>query len=139
MKDKSRRRIADRAEDIRLAIANIRSDVGDMSKPAFLVDGKTQRAVIEGLIVVGEAATHIIHAAPELENRQHNTWRHLQDAVGCATSWPMSIFGSMPRLFGTRSTTIFPAWRMRCGRSKMSMPEPAIAYRDPLNGPARLK
>jgi hypothetical protein len=45
MKDKSRRRIADRADDIRLAIANIRSDVGDMSKAAFLVDGKTQRAV----------------------------------------------------------------------------------------------
>ncbi len=82
MKDKSRRRIADRAEDIRLAIANIRSDVGDMSKPAFLVDGKTQRAVVEGLIVVGEAATHIIHAAPELENRQHDIWRHLQDASG---------------------------------------------------------
>jgi uncharacterized protein with HEPN domain len=30
MKDKSRRRIADRADDIRLAIANIRSDVGGM-------------------------------------------------------------------------------------------------------------
>jgi uncharacterized protein with HEPN domain len=82
MKDKSRRRIADRADDIRLAIANIRSDVGDMSKAAFLVDGKTQRAVIESLIVIGEAATHIVHAAPDLETRQNDAWRQLQDAGG---------------------------------------------------------
>ena len=82
MKDKSRRRIADRAEDILLAITNIRGDVGDMGKTAFLADGKTQRAVIESLIVIGEAATHIIHAAPDLEIRQHDAWRHLQDASG---------------------------------------------------------
>lgn len=82
MKNKSLRRIGDRAEDIRLAITNIRDDVGDMSKVAFLADGKTQRAVIESLIVIGEAATHIIQAAPDIEIGQNDALRHLQDASG---------------------------------------------------------
>jgi uncharacterized protein with HEPN domain len=55
MRDKAGR-IADRLQDLREAIANIRSDIGASSRDEFLGDGKTQRAVIESLIVIGEAA-----------------------------------------------------------------------------------
>lgn len=45
------RRALDRARDILDAIANIQNDLGALSKDAFLEDGKTQRAVIEGLLL----------------------------------------------------------------------------------------
>lgn len=82
MSGKYRHRVSDRLEDIFLAIANIRGDVGDLSKDEFLADGKTQRAVIVSLIVIGEAATRIIQAAPELELTQPGGWRHLREANG---------------------------------------------------------
>ena len=82
MSDKSRRRIPDRIEDIRAAIANIRSDIGDQDKNVFLSDGKTQRAVIESLIVIGEAATRILQAEPNLELAQPEVWQRLRDANG---------------------------------------------------------
>ena len=73
-------RALDRAHDILEAIANIYEDLGDLSKEAFLLDGKTQRAVIEGFIVVGEAANRLQNLAPKLEEDDPVLWLHLRDA-----------------------------------------------------------
>jgi len=43
------RRIPERIQDIREAIANVRSDLGVLTKEQFLSDGKTQRAIIESV------------------------------------------------------------------------------------------
>jgi uncharacterized protein with HEPN domain len=48
------RRLPERIRDMLEAISNIESDIGEMSKDEFLADGKTQRAVIESLIVIGK-------------------------------------------------------------------------------------
>ena len=74
------RRALDRARDILDAIANIRNDLGVLSKDAFLEDGKTQRAVIEGFIVVGEASNRLCDLRPDLEAVDSDLWPHLRDA-----------------------------------------------------------
>ena len=79
MSDKARR-VPARLMDLREAIANVRSDIGLMGKDEFLVDGKTQRAVIESLIVIGEAANIILRLDPGLEARTPDAWQHLRDA-----------------------------------------------------------
>lgn len=47
---------ADLLDDIREAIARIAAYIGDMSYEAFLLDIKTQDAVIRNIEIVGEAA-----------------------------------------------------------------------------------
>jgi uncharacterized protein with HEPN domain len=79
MSDKARR-VPARLLDLREAIANVRSDIGLMGKDEFLVDGKTQRAVIESLIVIGEAANIIMRVDPDLKTRVPDAWQHLRDA-----------------------------------------------------------
>lgn len=79
MSDKARR-VSARLLDMREAIANARSDIGPLGKDEFLADGKTQRAVIESLIVIGEAANIIMHLDPGLEARAPDTWQQLRDA-----------------------------------------------------------
>jgi uncharacterized protein with HEPN domain len=79
MRDKAGR-IADRLQDLREAIANIRSDIGASSRDEFLGDGKTQRAVIESLIVIGEAANNLIKMAPKLEQDNPALWQIFRDA-----------------------------------------------------------
>ena len=74
------RRALDRARDILDAIANIQNDLGALSKDAFLEDGKTQRAVIEGFIVVGEASNRLCDLRPDLEAVDSDLWSHLRDA-----------------------------------------------------------
>ena len=74
------RRALDRARDILDAISNIKNDLGGLSKEAFLADGKTQRAVIEGFIVVGEAANRLCDLRPEVEVAEPDLWAHLRDA-----------------------------------------------------------
>lgn len=74
------RRALDRALDILDAIENIQTDLGALSKEAFLGDGKTQRAVIEGFIVVGEASNRLCDLLPSLENESPELWTHLRDA-----------------------------------------------------------
>ncbi len=69
MSDKGRR-LADWLQDIRDAIVNIRSDMAGLSEEAFLVDGKTLRAVAKSVSDIGEAANRIMAIAPEvLANR----------------------------------------------------------------------
>ena len=74
------RRALDRARDILDAIANIHNDLGTLSKDAFLEDGKTQRAVIEGFIVVGEASNRMCDLRSDLEAVDLDLWSHLRDA-----------------------------------------------------------
>ncbi|MBU1645434.1 MAG: DUF86 domain-containing protein [Gammaproteobacteria bacterium] len=62
------------------AIANVKSDVGDMSKYAFLGDGKTQRAAIESLIVIGEASNKIMALDPEIRQSAPSLWQNFNDA-----------------------------------------------------------
>ena len=78
MTDKTRR-IPDWVNDIRETIQNIRSDIGSLTKPEFLEDGKSQRAVIKGLTDIGEAANNIMKLAPGLKQRNPDTWQHLED------------------------------------------------------------
>lgn len=79
MSDKARR-VPARLMDMREAIANARSDIGTLRKDEFLADGKTQRAVIESLIVIGEAANIIMHLDPSLAERAPDAWQQLRDA-----------------------------------------------------------
>ena len=74
------RRIPERLQDMREAIANARDDLGVLTKEDFLADGKTQRAVIESLIVIGEAAKLVMRLDPDLEIRAPDAWQQFRDA-----------------------------------------------------------
>lgn len=73
-------RLPERIQDIREAIENVRDDLGALTKEQFLIDGKTQRAVIESIIVIGEAANSIMRLAPFIEQQAPHVWRHFKDA-----------------------------------------------------------
>ena len=75
----SPRRVPSRVQDMLEAIANAKSDIGDLTKEQFLADGKTQRAVIESIIVIGEAANNVMRLAPSLEQKNPLVWQHLHD------------------------------------------------------------
>jgi uncharacterized protein with HEPN domain len=80
MSDKARR-VPERLQDMREAIANARDDLGALSKEEFLADGKTQRAVLESLIVIGEAANR--RHAPRSRARTAQprcAWQQFRDA-----------------------------------------------------------
>jgi uncharacterized protein with HEPN domain len=81
MKDK-RRRVPDWVADIQYSIANIHSDMGGLSKAEFLADGKTQRAVIKGLIDIGEASKTIMTLDADASWSRLNpaVWQHFKDA-----------------------------------------------------------
>jgi len=76
------RRVPQRLSDMREALKNIQDDLGCMTKAQFLEDGKTQRAVIESIIVIGEAANHIMQLDPSIEQYHPEIWRHFKDAYG---------------------------------------------------------
>jgi uncharacterized protein with HEPN domain len=73
-------RVPDRLQDIREAIGNARNDLGSLTKEQFLADGKTQRAVIESIIVIGEAANNVMRLAPHIEQQAPEVWQHFKDA-----------------------------------------------------------
>lgn len=62
------------------AIGNPRSDCSGMSKEDFLSDGKTQRAVIESFIVIGEAARRVMQLEPAIRETAPGRWQQLEDA-----------------------------------------------------------
>ena len=72
------RRLPDWVQDIRDAIANIRSDIAALSEDAFLVDGKTLRAVAKSVSDIGEAANRIMAIAPGLQQSNQRVWEHLR-------------------------------------------------------------
>lgn len=74
------RRVPERIQDVLEAIGNIAADTQGMTEGEFLADGKTQRAVIESLIVMGEAANRIMRMDPGLERTAPALWQHFRDA-----------------------------------------------------------
>lgn len=74
------RRVPERIEDLLEAVGHIESDIGDLDEAAFLDDGKTQRAVIESLIVIGEAAHKLLQLDPGIERSAPALWHHFRDA-----------------------------------------------------------
>jgi uncharacterized protein with HEPN domain len=76
---KQSRRVPERIQDIREAIGNAKSDLGGLTKAQFIADGKTQRAVIESVIVIGESANSIMRLDPSIEQSSPETWQHLKD------------------------------------------------------------
>jgi len=62
------------------AANNARSDIGDLDKAQFLTDGKTQRAVIESMVVIGEAANKIMGIDPAIAKSHPHLWQQLRDA-----------------------------------------------------------
>lgn len=77
---RAQQQIAGRLQHILDAIGNIRADLGDIAEPGFLEDGKTQRAIIESIIVIGEAASALTKLAPGLEQQSPKIWQQLRDA-----------------------------------------------------------
>ena len=73
-------RFHDRIKDILEAIGNVRSDLGGMSQAEFLSDGKTQRAIIESLIIIGEAATKVMQINPAIQQEIPALWQQFRDA-----------------------------------------------------------
>ena len=74
------RRVPERIQDMLEAIGNVESDIGEMSKEEFLSDGKTQRAVIESLIVIGEAGNSIMQLDSSLQETRPALWQQFRDA-----------------------------------------------------------
>jgi len=74
------RRIADWLQDIREAMNHVEEDIGSMSKEEFLADGKTQRAVIESIIVIGEASNRVMRLDPAIETAAPELWMQLREA-----------------------------------------------------------
>lgn len=62
-------RVPERIQDIREAIENARNDLGALTKEQSLADGKTQRAVIESIVVIGAAANNVMGLAPLIEQQ----------------------------------------------------------------------
>ena len=73
-------RVSDRIGHMLEPIDNATSDLGTLDKNQFLSDGKTQRAVIESIIVIGEAANKIIKLDPSIEQTNADLWQVLRDA-----------------------------------------------------------
>lgn len=76
---KKTRRIPDRILDIIEALENAKSDIGKLTKEQFMLDGKTQRAVIESVIVIGESANNIMRLDPGMEQKNPGIWQHFRD------------------------------------------------------------
>lgn len=106
---KEPRRIRDRVADLQEAIEYIKSDVGDLTRAEFLVDGKTQRAVIEGIIVIGEAGKRIIELDPTLQERAPELWQHLHDAYDMRIVLTHEYFRVDPAIVWTTVKISIPA------------------------------
>lgn len=114
-------RVPERIQDIREAIENARNDLGTLTKEQFLADGKTQRAVIESIIVIGEAANNVMRLAPLIEQQYPDVWQHLKDAydmriiltheyfrVDVAVVWD-TIKNDLPSLGAHINSVVIPA------------------------------
>jgi uncharacterized protein with HEPN domain len=72
------RRLPDWLADVREAMRNIESDIGNASEAQFLNDGKTLRAVAKSLSDIGEAANRIMALAPHWQQDNPAAWEHLR-------------------------------------------------------------
>jgi uncharacterized protein with HEPN domain len=78
--NKVHQRVSGRIQHMLEAIKNARSDIGDIGKEQFVMDGKTQRAVIESIIVIGEAANKVMGMDPTIAKSAPHLWQQLRDA-----------------------------------------------------------
>ena len=77
--NKVHQKVCGRVQHMLEAAQNARSDIGDLGKEQFLIDGKTQRAVIESIVVIGEAANKIMGMDPSIEKTHPPFWQQLRD------------------------------------------------------------
>lgn len=117
---KVRRRIEDRIADILDAIENIKADLGDIGREVFLHDGKTLRAIIEGIIVIGEAGRHIVELDPGMKTRDPELWQYLRDAYDMRIVLTHEYFRVDPGIVWTTVQVSIPRlerclldWRLR--------------------------
>ena len=76
----SENRLPDYLEHIRQAAADARSFVDGLAKADFLVDRRTQRAVIMSLIIIGEAATKVMDGYAEFTQAHPEVpWRSMRN------------------------------------------------------------
>jgi uncharacterized protein with HEPN domain len=68
------RRIPERVGDMCEAISHAIADMGALTREEFAVDGKSQRAVIESLIVLGEAANAIMRMDSDIAHTAPDFW-----------------------------------------------------------------
>jgi len=72
-------RLLDYLEHIHLAATEACTFVDGLSKPDFMDDKRTQRAVIMSLIIIGEASTKIMDGYPAfLEKHPDVPWRNMR-------------------------------------------------------------
>lgn len=73
-------RLPDYLDHIQQAAADARNFVEGLTKDEFLVDRRTQRAVIMSLIIIGEAATKVMDAYPGFSNAHTEVpWRSMRN------------------------------------------------------------
>lgn len=77
--NKAHQKVSGRVQHMLEAAQNARSDIGDLGKEQFLTDGKTQCAVIESIVVIGEAANKIMGMDPGIEKTHPHLWQQLRD------------------------------------------------------------
>jgi hypothetical protein len=89
-------RVTERLQHIRGAIENAKNDLGALTKEQFLADGKTQRAVIESIMVIGESANSIMRLAPHLEQQSPDLWQHFPRRIRHANHPDARVFQGGP-------------------------------------------
>lgn len=78
--NKVHQKVSGRVAHMLEAAQNARADIGELGKKQFLTDGKTQRAVIESIVVIGEAANKIMGIDPTIAQSHPHLWQQLRDA-----------------------------------------------------------
>lgn len=77
-------RVGDFFADMQEAILLIAEYTNGLTAEQFVADNldahKTRDSVIKNMIDIGEAANNIMQLAPEIEQRNPETWRHLRGA-----------------------------------------------------------
>jgi uncharacterized protein with HEPN domain len=111
------RRVPERIQDVLEALDNIAADTQGMTEAAFLADGKTQRAVIESLIVIGEAANRIMQMDPSLEQSAPALWQHFRDAYDMRIILTHEYFRVDAAIVWTTVQTSLPTFKSELLRS----------------------
>jgi len=100
-------RLADYLDHMEQAATDACSFVEGLSKEEFLVDKRTQQAVIMSLIIIGEAATKVMDRHPQFVSEHPEVLG--ATCEGCATASLMGTSTLILTWCGTR-------WRRHCRR-----------------------
>ncbi len=105
-----RRRVEDRLAHILEACQHIRSDAAGLTEQQFLADGKTQRAVIESIVVIGEASRKIMTLEPALEHSHAALWQQFRDAADMRNLLTHEYFRVDPSIVWTTIKHVLPGF-----------------------------